>query len=148
MAIELILSHEGIPKIRLTENVIQTMDFSADKYEGYHQQTKNITIRLKFENVNVLFREPPIKLEDNEDSTEMPSEINSVRNLLSYALSSVQMGTTIGLPYLDGVVNIENEHGEIASLSYKSLFVISFTEKYSKNTRNTFINIHLRERAR
>jgi hypothetical protein len=148
MAIEFILSYKGIPVIRLTENVIQSVDFSAVKYDGYHQQTKNIIMRLKFENANVLFREPLADTGISEDGDAMPDEIDSVRNMFSFAVSAVQMATIFGLPFLDGVINITYEFGEIASYSYENLFVISYTEEYTKDTRNTFIDIHLRERAR
>jgi len=148
MAIEFVLTNKGTPKIRLSENVIQAVDFYAAKYDGYHRQTKSIAMRLKFENANVLSREPSSNSENNEYGIMVPDEFDSVRNLLNFAISTVKMGMVIGLPYLDGDIKLADEHGEIVRFSYKKLFVVSFSEKYSKDTRNTFINIHMRERAR
>jgi hypothetical protein len=103
---------------------------------------------LKFENANVFYREPAADSENNEDGVAVPDEIDSVRNLLGFAVSAVKPGAVIGLPFLDGNMKITNENGIIANFSYEKLFVISFTEEYSKDTRNTYINVHMRERAR
>ena len=147
MAIEFVLAYKGTPRIRLTENVIQTIDLSAVKCNGFLMQTKNITMLLKFENANVYYREPS-NPEYSEDGITMPDEIDSVRNMLSFALSTVKHGARIGLPFLDGVLSIANEHGEIARFSYENLFVVSFTEDYLKDTKNTFIKVQMREKAR
>jgi len=149
MVIELVLSLDGNTQIMLTEYTIQSLELYTVKTDrSIHQHTKNITMRVKFENINVLLRDQSSESENNEENIIVPDEIDSVRNLLNFAVSSVKMGNTYGIPFLDGSVKVFNEIGEIADFIYKDLFVLSYSEEYVSDSKNTFINIHMRERAR
>lgn len=145
--IELELSLNGQPLIRLTEHTIQGIDFITAKNSDHPKQTKDIALRLKFENASILFRDPPDNSdgdEGEEDAELKPDELDSVRNLLVYAVSTYKKR----IAYLDGEIKIGNELVQSAHFSYKNLFVISCSEEYAEATRNTFVNILLREKAR
>lgn len=145
--IEFELSLSGTPLIRLTEHTIQSVDFITTKARDFRKQKRDIALRLKFENASVYFR-TPMPNTDNEESGNddeiKPDELDSVRNLLVFSVCS----NKTQIAYLDGEVRIGNELGQITKLSYKDLFVLSCSEEYAENTRITYIEILMREKAR
>ena len=80
----------------------------------------------------------------DENGAELPREIDSVRDLFKFAVISY----TKKASYLDGEVEtIDSFTRSITKLSYKNLFVTRFEESFERETRETHISIHLRERA-
>ena len=144
MEIEFILSQNDMPLIRLTEHTIQNLKFITAKTHKYIRQTRDITMRLKFENAAVLIHQSSSEQVDNENEDEKPDEIETIRDLLEFAVSSYRKQ----LAYLDGSLSIVNESGQIFSYSYRNLFVLTYSEEFTRNTGITSINIHMREKAR
>ena len=139
MEIELVLSQNGQPLMVITEYMIQSIDFITAKTHDYNRQTRDIAMRLQFENSTVWFRKP-----NNESIDVKIDEVDSIRNLIIFAISSYKKQ----FAFFDGDVKIVNEFGQVANFNYKNLFVLNYSEEYTKNSRITFINILMREKAR
>jgi len=147
MAIEVVLSYDNQPVIKLTERMILKANFITAKTHKFNRQTKDITLSLKFENSTVRHRPTSSRSVGNKNEDETvtePNEIDSVRNLLVFAISSYRKQ----FAYLDGEIKITNEFGQVVKTNFKNLFVLKYTEQYTKDTRNTIINILIREKAR
>ena len=151
--IEFELSLDSKALIRLTERTIRSADFITSKVHDHQEITRDIALRLEFENSSVNLRTSASSLDSNEnmeDAEQMPDEIDSIINLLEFAVSSAKRQ----LAYLDGKVKISNEIGAVVEFSYINLFVLSFSEEYKvekvniDDTKNTCINIVMREKAR
>jgi len=145
MEIELVLSQNGQPLMMLTDNLIQSMDFVTAKKSTYlrQSQTRDIAMRIHFENSTVRFRSPLLEPDDENMGVRL-DEIDSVRDLFAFAISSYKKQ----FAFFDGNVKIVNEFGQVANFSYKNLFVLKYSEEYMKNERITFINILMREKVR
>ena len=104
MAIELVLSQNDQPLIKLTEQTIQDIDFiTAKTHKTILKTTRDIALRLQFENSTVLFRKPSSELDNNNSNTVRIDEIDSIRDLFVFAISSYAKQ----FAFFDGKIDLE-----------------------------------------
>ena len=102
---------------------------------------RDIELTIEVDNASLDQLDSDVK-ENTE--TEMLREIDSVRDLFNYAVSSYDSN----LCYLDGEIEILDSFTRtISKFNFKNLFVIKFDESFISDTRETQIFITMRERA-
>ena len=131
--------------IYLTATTIKQIDFVSPKIESESglnlHVPRDIKMTIKVDNSGL---DELYGRRVDETGAELPREIDSVRLLFNYAVTSYRSEVS----YLDGEVEtIDSFTRSITKLSYKNLFVTRFEESFERETRETHIYIHLRERA-
>ena len=124
----------------LTERTIKHIKFISPKVKDMLRQlTRDIELTIKVDNSDLdeLFSE---KKDDSDEA--LPREIDSVRDLLVYAVFPANGQYS----YLDGELEIVDGYTKsVSKYSYKDLFVMKFEESFKKDARDTHMFITLRE---
>ena len=135
--------------IYLTERTIDNINFrvveksNIEKREWEREwQTEDIELTISVDNSNLdeLYKE---KTEDDEDP--LPREVDSVRDLLTFAHASLEGNYC----YLSGELEIEDGATKaISRYHYDKLFVKRFEEEMFTGSRYTQIKVTLREKVK
>jgi len=104
------------------------------------QLTRDIDLTIRVDNSNL--DELYSGQKEDGDGEALPREIDSVRDLILFAL----FPNDDEYSYLDGELEITDGFTKsVSKYSYKDLFVMKFEEEFERNARDTHIRILLRE---
>lgn len=127
--------------IRLTEKSIDKINFIYKKHSQKMSIKNHKDIELFISTENFCVDEFDVQV--NNSDGKYPTEIDSFRDLLNFALISC----TENKCYLNATVNVNNNIFDYdTTLEYKNCFVIHFEEKFDEISRNTQIYLYLRSR--
>ena len=102
-------------------------------------------IELTIEIENAIIYELQNEKTGDDGETALPSEFNSVRDLILYAIIPFENMYS----YLSGELEVTDDFtNAVSKFSFKNLFVIKFEERLSNRERYTHIHVVLRESER